>query len=365
MINALRNLMPLVALGLILFALIAPRWLFSSDSGATGRDRPDPMVRILEVTPQLAEDKLILNGTLTASEGVDIQPEIAGRVIAIQFAEGSHVQQGDLLLQLDDSELSAERDSVALRLELARDRARREQSLFEQGLSPEEDYNEVRNEARVLEAQLRLLEARLAKTSIVAPFSGRVGLRRVSIGDVVTPNTVITRLRKLDPIRVDFDLPERHARHLEVGRELRLRVTGIPGSFNAVVVAWDPQINPVTRTLYVRAMADNPDDLLTPGSFASIDFLLDRQPDAIMVPATALIPGLEVDRVLVVEDGRAVQRDVATGIRTRDRVQILNGLEFGDQVVIRGAGVVRPGQAVRTETANADIMSGGELDTAL
>jgi membrane fusion protein (multidrug efflux system) len=342
----------LVALGvgvLVLVGLALPK-LDGSEAAGSSDDAAAPMqVDATVLRPGSMTEQIRTTGTLRADESVELTPEASGKVTAIQFEEGTRVQAGELLLQINDAELRAERKRLEHRLELASDRAERQKRLLEEGGVSQEEYDATVNEVEVLEAELELVEAQIAKTQVRAPFSGVVGLRAVSEGAYVTPQTQITTLKRLDPVKVDFSVAEKYASRVRSGQPIAFRVRGIEQTQTGEIYATDVQVDPETRTLQLRARADNPDGTLRPGMFADVTVSLGTIDDAVVVPAFAVVPTLDGQRVFVVENGTAQPRNVTLGIRTDSTVQVTGGLALRDTVITSGIQELRAGLPVQVE----------------
>jgi len=303
-------------------------------------------VLVLSVEPRHLTERLATTGTVRANESVDLVSEVAGVVMAIHFDEGASVERGELLVKIDDRELQAQRDRVRHRLRLAEIREERQRDLRTQGVVSEQEYDLVDSELNVLRAELRLVEATLAKTEIRAPFAGVVGLRYVSEGAVLSPQTRIATLRDIDPVKVDFTLPERYAGRVGPGTMVEFRVKGSERAFAAEVYVVEPRISRETRSMIIRARTPNPDRELVPGAFADVTIAVNEVPDALVVPSLAVVPELGGKKVFVVEDGAAQPRPVQTGIRTETEVEITGGLVEGDRVIVSAIQRLRAGLPV-------------------
>lgn len=346
----------------LLAALAAPKLLQLRDSGSEAADTSEDeilRVRVHRVAPQLLEERLATVGTVRANEEVELVSEVSGKIAAIHFDEGRRVAAGELLLEIDDSELLAERQRAVYRVELAERTEARQRQLLEDGVISSETHDVALGELNVLRAELRLIEAQLVKTEIRAPFGGVIGLRWVSPGSYLSPQTRIASLHDLDPVKLDFTVPERYAALLGVGDEISFTVDGIDRVFPGTVFAVEPAVDATTRSLRLRARCPNPDGVLVPGAFANVQLVLRSVPDALAVPAIAVIPELGGTKVFVVEDGRAQPRPVTTGIRTEKVVQITDGLAPGDLVVTTGILQLEPGLEVEVEAAPSPA-GGGE-----
>jgi len=308
------------------------------------------------VEPVLLEDRVQSTGTIQANEYVNLRTEVAGRVESVGFSEGERVQRGELLLKINDNELQAQRRRTELQLALASQREERERELLAEGGISQESYDATLNEKEVLEADLQLLDAQIQKTELRAPFDGVIGLRDISPGSFVSSETTVTTLQELNPVRVEFTLPERYARRVSVGDEIQFTVEGVEEEFTAEIYVLDPVVQQGTRSLRLRARAQNPDRQLWPGNFANVSYVIERFEDALVVPSIAVIPSIEGRRVYVLQDGQAQPRPVVTGMRTERNLQIVSGLAPQDTVITTGLQRLRPGLPVRlAETTEGQL----------
>jgi membrane fusion protein, multidrug efflux system len=291
-------------------------------------------------------ESVVSTGTLRAEEGVELQAEINGKIVAIAFAEGTHVRAGDLLVKLNDADLVAQLARARFRKELAVLREQRISRLLKEGVARREEYDTALNELNVQSAEMDLIQAQLAKTEIRAPFDGVVGLRYVSVGAFVNANARIATLQRLERLKIDFSVPEKYAGRIRAGNAIRFTVAGGREAFPAKVYAIDPRIDAATRTLVIRAICPNDGARLLPGAFANVEIILARDENALLVPSVAVVPGLQEANVFVLAGGKAVRRAVKTGIRTETSVQILSGLAAGDIVITSGLQQLRTGLPV-------------------
>lgn len=334
----------------------APRNAEKKNSGAA----PLPVYTV-RIESRLLQERVTATGSIAADESVELVSEIAGKVTAMAFDEGSRVKQGEVLLKLEDAELAAQLARAVSRVELARAQAERQRQLVAAGGTSRADLDAAESEVHVLESEVELARALLAKTEIRAPFDGVVGLRYVSVGANITPATRIATLQKIDTIKVEFSLAERHLDRVQPDAEVRIRVTGIAEPFGGKIYAIEPRIDPATRTLRLRARADNPGGKALPGGFATVEMPLREIPNALLVPADAIVVGLNEQTVYVLENGRAQPRKVETGLRLAREVQIVSGLEPGAIVITSGQLQLRPGVAVE---AVERVPSGGSSAAA-
>ena len=335
------------------FSLIFALGLMLATTLAAAEEKPAPAkpkglpVETVQATVAPLKNELTATGTLYSNESVVITAEIAGKVTEIFFHEGQKVTSGQVLLKLDQSVLSAERDRAQANFNLSEANIKRAELLLQEQAISERERDEAYAQWRLDEANLRLTEAQLAKTVIRAPFSGLLGLHRISIGEYLQPGEAIVNLDNLDPIKVDFRVPEVFAYQLKVGQKIQMNVDAVPGrSFAGQVYAIDPQIDINGRSVLLRAKAEQREGPLRPGMFARVTLVLEERPQALMIPEEALIPKGDQQTVFKVVDGMVVATEVTTGLRTRGQVEIVQGLVPGDTVITAGQIKVRPGMPV-------------------
>ncbi|MCP4902357.1 MAG: efflux RND transporter periplasmic adaptor subunit [bacterium] len=303
-------------------------------------------VTVHEVQPERLAEVLATTGTIRANEEVELVSEVSGKVTAIHFDEGSRVAAGDLLVKIDDSELVAQRERTLHRVGLAKRAEERQERLLNDGVISSENYDVALGELNVLRAELQLIEAQLLKTEIRASFGGVIGLRWVSPGSFLSPQTRIATLRDLDQVKVDFTVPEKYANLMREGNEIAFRIDGTASSFAGSIFAIEPSVDQATRSLRVRARCANSDGVLLPGAFANVELEVRAVDEALTVPSIAVIPELGGKKVFVFSDGKAEPRSVETGIRTDEMVQITDGLINGDLVIVSAIQQLRAGREV-------------------
>lgn len=303
-------------------------------------------VEVAELDYETIEDRIYSSGSVQANEMVELTAESSGIITDIHFEEGTEVTRGDLLVKINDSELQAQKRRSGFRLNLAEEREDRQRRLLERGGISQDDYDAMLNEVNVLRSEVQLIDAQIEKTEIKAPFSGVLGLKYVSEGAYITPNDAIASLQEINPVKIDFSIPERYISRVKVDDQINFTVQGVDSTFTGLVYAIEPRINTETRTLQIRALSSNADFLLYPGAFANIILILERIDDALMVPTIAIIPELNAQKVYVVNNGIVEERQVQTGIRTNEKVQVVSGLERGDKVLTTGLLQVQPGMEV-------------------
>ncbi|NBC28334.1 MAG: efflux RND transporter periplasmic adaptor subunit [Bacteroidetes bacterium] len=339
---------------LIVFALLAypkVKPLFSSspdssrtESGQAANDRLN--VEAVQLEYETIDDQIFTSGSILADEEVELSAEASGIVTGIFIDEGSYVDEGELLLKINDSELQAEKQRAAFRLALAEQREERQRRLLERGGISQDDYDATLNEVNVIRSELDLINARINQTEIRAPFSGRIGLKYVSEGSYISPNSRIATLQALDRVKIDFSVPERYMARVSEGDKITFTVQGIDSTFTGEVYAIEPRINRETRTIQLRARSENEGHMLFPGAFTNITLILDSIEDALMVPTISLIPELNSQKLYVVRNDEVSEVRVQTGIRTSEKVQITEGVAVGDTVLTTGLLQVNPGMKV-------------------
>lgn len=298
------------------------------------------------------EDRILSSGSMRADEVVDLSVESSGLVTNIYFNEGSEVEKGDLLLKINDSQLQAEKNRNSFRLTLAEQREERQKRLLERGGISQDEYDATLNELNVLRSELQLIEAQIDQTELRAPFSGSIGLKYVSEGSYISPSTRIATLQSLNPIKVDFSVPERYVARVSVGDEINFHIQGVDSTFVGEIYAFEPSVDRETRSLQIRAITDNDSRILFPGAFANITLILDTITDALMVPTISVIPDLNTQKLFLVRNGVVDEKRVQTGIRTSEKVQIVDGIAPGDTVLTTGLLQVRPGDEVEITELN-------------
>lgn len=340
----------LLALTLVL-AYAVPR--FTTTSNVAGVNSPANNGQIaLPVEALLLKHETIkqtvrTTGTLLPNEEVSLYSETAGKITKIYFEEGRFVKSGDLLVKINDAELQARLRKTMFDVKFATDREYRQRQQFENKLISQEAYDLALNAKNTLKAELDLIKAQIEKTEIRASFEGQIGLKYASEGSYISPNTRIANLIDVDPIKIEFAVPEKYADMVHVDNKINFRVQGTSESHDASIYAIEPRLDPSTRTLTMRAITPNPGSRLLPGSFAQIELVLDEQENAIMIPTQALIPELNGQKVFLYKAGKAESAAVETGLRTERSIQITKGIQAGDTLITSGILQLRLGLSVQ------------------
>lgn len=303
-------------------------------------------VRGLVVTQVPLENKIGVTGSVLANEEVELRSEVSGKVVKILFKEGSHVKQGNLLVKINDADLQAQLQKAESSKKLLEEKEARQRKLREINAISQEQYDESLNELNGLKSEVDLLNAQIQKTEIRAPFDGVVGIRFISEGSYISPATLVARMEDISLVKIDFSVPEKYSNIVQKGNKIRFTVEGSSRQYEGTIYAMEPRIDPVTRTLRLRAIARNERESLVPGSFAKVDLVLNRQEAAVMIPTFAVIPDAEGQKVYVARNGRAALVSVETGLRTEEQIHVLKGLQPNDTLLTTGLLQLRPGVAV-------------------
>ena len=293
-------------------------------------------------------------GSLRSDESITLRPESAGRISAITFQEGQRVAKGVPLVTLDPAIPRAELEQAKANYVLAKQKFDRAVDLAKRNFISGQAKDEAENNVKVAEASVQLAEAKLAKTDIRAPFSGIIGLRSVSVGDYVKEGADLVNLEAIDPLKVDFRVPETYLGQVQVGQSLQITLDALPGkTYQGKVTAVNPLIDAAGRSIIIRAQVGNQDTTLRPGMFARVKLITRAERDAMMLPEEALVPQGSDKYVFRVTDGKVTRVKVETGQRRDGKVEIVNGVNKDDVIVTAGQLKLRDGVSVRvagTET---------------
>ncbi|HBB92214.1 MAG: hypothetical protein A2X22_06735 [Bacteroidetes bacterium GWF2_49_14] len=314
---------------------------------APGGRRGGPVaVEVMVIKPDTMLNMIYTTGTLLPNEKVELRNEVSGRITGIYFSEGTEVKEGTLLLKINDQDLQAQLNKNSVQEDLARDEEYRKKQLLEIKAISQEEYDVVANTLKSIQAERQILQAQLAKTQIFAPLSGKIGLRNVSLGSYIPSNTLIATLQQVDPIKIEFSVPEKYTTLVRTGMIIGFSMDYTPDPFTGRVYAVESGVDIATRTVQVRAICPNPKRILVPGTFTRVSVELEKIPDAIKVPSEALVGDIAGSKVFLKKGGKAVSVPVFTGIRTEKDVQVTEGLQPGDSLILTGLLQVNDGVPV-------------------
>jgi membrane fusion protein (multidrug efflux system) len=286
-------------------------------------------------------------GTANANESVNITSKTTNMVTSIRFSDGEVVNAGQVLVELDRAQTEADLAAAAAAFAESQSQFNRSRELFNTQALSKAQYEQLEATMKSNQARVDAAKARLADTYIRAPFAGRVGLRRVSLGTLISPGTVITTLDDLSAIKVDFAVPELNVGELRSGQAIAARSSAYPGrNFVGKVASVDSRVDPGSRAVMVRALVPNRDGALKAGMFLTVDLSKERRA-ALMVPEQALVPEQARQFIYVVQGPKVNKREVKLGRREPGFVEITDGLRAGDHVVIEGTLKLREGSLVR------------------
>lgn len=288
-------------------------------------------------------------GTVLADASATLRAEVPGQILERHFEDGQQVAKGDRLFSIEATVLEAEVNEARANADQAEAAYKRAQRLIDEKLISDTDFDTARANYNVSVARLLSSQARLSKTVIRAPYDGFVGLRQINVGDYATTGQELVNVVRLDPLRVEFSVPETLLAQIRPGQDINVAVGAYAGEvFKGRITAIAPQIDVAGHNVTIRASLPNKDLRLRPGLFAQVTVTLDVKPDAIMLPEQAIWPMGQEKTVYLVVDGKAVRRTVWIGQRTPGRVEIVEGLQVGDEVVTAGQMKLFDGAAVRT-----------------
>lgn len=281
-------------------------------------------------------------------ESISLVSEVSRRLVRVHAKEGQVVTKGTVLFELDTSILRAEKNKLTVQLELAKRTSSRQKELLAQSVASQADAELAQGEEDALRAEILRLDVEISKSTIRAPFDGVLGLRQVSEGAWVTPETPLITLQDTSELKVDFKVPERHASTITVGSEFTLRIDGAAAEIAGKVIATEPSVDLASRSLSVRGLISESEEVMS-GAFAKIEIAVIDEA-TIMVPAIAVMPSVKGRSVFVVRDGKAKEVPVEVGVRTPDEVQILAGLEEGDLIIVSNLLRLKDGASVKVSS---------------
>lgn len=316
---------------------------------ANGKGGPpkEMAVNAYVVSPKSIENSILASGTLLPFEDAELHPEVSGKITQLNLNEGTQVSKGTLLVKLYDADLQAQLKKLTLQKEQANKTESRIKQLLAINGVGQQEYDDVVTQINNIDADIDLVQAQISKTEIRAPFNGVVGLKNVSLGSYVTPATLVATFQQIDPLKVDFTVPEKYAASTGKGETLKFNVDGFDNQFIGKIYAVEPHIDEATRSIKVRAQVQNTNAKLLPGAFAKVDLGLKSIDNAILIPTQCVIPEARNKKVIVVNNGKADFRVVETGMRGETYVQVTSGLEMGDTIVTTALMYIKPDMGLK------------------
>ncbi|HXU25896.1 MAG TPA: efflux RND transporter periplasmic adaptor subunit [Bacteroidia bacterium] len=343
----------LIIIGSIVVAFVLIKIFFLSPKQAkvagpqTGKG-PVVTIKAVVVKAGNVENKLILSGTVLANEEAILKPEVSGKIISLQIKEGAEVEKGQLLVKINDADLQAQ---LAKQVAMQKINEEKEQDLKAlldiKGVSKEE-YDLALSTVQQTKADVDLIRAQIAKTEIRAPFNGVIGLKNVSEGNNVSPSDIIASVQQLNPIKIDFSVPEKYTAVVHLNDTVLITIQGTGHTYVGKVYAIDPKIDAATRSLKIRAVCENSKREIFPGSYAQVTLVL-KSDKSVIMPTMAVIPDLHGQKTYVVRNGKAVSVLIETGVRNDSSVEVLKGLKEGDTVATEGIMSLKPNVQVKIQ----------------
>ncbi len=347
------SLVAIVILGII----IVPKFIAKTDKPddkKTGNNQQQQLtVQGFIIKSEVLDNDIKAIGNIKANEEAEIRSEVSRKIRGIYFKEGTFVGRGRTLFKLDSDDLTAKLRRQQIDEKLAITKLEREKQLLDKGLTSQAEYDVLETSLEQIRADISITRIDISKTYVRAPFSGIIGLRNVSNGAYVTPQTVLTTMQDVSKVKIDFSIPEKYIYLFKKGQKINFKVEGMQGEFEAEVYASEPKVENNTRSLVLRAITNNPDKKLLPGTFANVTFIITENTNALMVPTESIIPKLKGQSVYVVREGKAILTDVDIGERTESFVQITSGnIQPGDTVITTNILRLKDKAAVKVDKVN-------------
>ena len=355
----------LIAAGLILALILGKIFFFNGSSeqksdkpgdkkpgnaGAAGKGGDTKPMRVSTILIGLGNSQktVFSSGTTIANEEVEVKSEISGKIVKLSIPEGTVVPKGYLIAKIKDDDILAQLRKIELEEKLADQIEARQKKLLNINAISKEEYEISQNRVLTLKADKDLLKVQLERTEIKAPFSGKVGLKNISLGAYVTPATVISTIVQFNPIKLDFTVPEKYVSEVKLGKVIQFQTDGSNNEYSARIVAIDPKVDEALRTLKVRAISQNGGNNLMPGMFIKVLLNLSTS-QSIMIPTETVIPVADGKKVFVKRNGKAEEVNIITGLRDANNLQVLSGLNVGDSLITSGLMTLKAGSPVFTK----------------
>ncbi len=308
-------------------------------------ERPAVVVEVIVAGTEDVASSLEVNGSVLANEMAELRPEVSGRLTYLNLPDGAMVKEGTLLARVNDADLQAQLEQQKTQLDLANKTLKRLSDLLKVNGVNQADYDAALSQVNTIQANMKVINAQIDKTVIRAPFSGELGIRVVSPGAYVTPQTLIGSIHQTDKVKIDFTVPETFTSLVEKGNKVKIQTDGFAENLDATITAIEPQINTVSRNIKVRAKLIK--GIIHPGAFVKVYLTQIRR--GIMVPSNAIIPDALSNQVVIVRNGKATFVNVETGLRNANLVELTSGVSPGDSIIVSGMLFVRPKASVKVK----------------
>jgi membrane fusion protein (multidrug efflux system) len=324
------------------------------DSGVKGGK---PAGALIKVSIVIAQKQSVSNsvqaiGNIMADEEVELHAETQGRITKIGFAEGSVVTKDKQLIKIYDGDLQAQLNKALINKKLKQETENRNKQLLDKGGISQEAYDLSLTDLNSINADIEILKESIKHTVIVAPFSGKIGLKYVSEGSFVNSASKIASIQKIDRIKIEFSVPERYVSQISNGTEVNFKVEGIQKTFKAKIYAIEPKVDVVNRNVVLRAICENSNGVLLPGLFAKVNVPLNNKEGVFLIPTQSVVPILKGQKVFVVKGDSAIEQEVEVAGRNELNVEIVSGLKTGDSIIVSGIIQMKQGVKVKVQKGN-------------
>ncbi len=313
----------------------------SSASQASKKQGPATVQGYIVKTGAVSEP-LELPGSLLPMEETELHSEVSGRVVGLYIKEGTSISSGALMVKLFDGDLQAQLKKLQVQLQIAEKTEERSNELLKLNGISQQDYDLTFLQVSNIKADIELMKTNIAKTEIRAPYNGKIGFRNISMGAYVTPATIITTIRQVAQLKLQFSVPEKYSSKITNGQLIPFSIEGNKQKFLAKVYATESTVSETTRGLNVRCLVQQNNAALVAGSFARVDMDFAKNNNAILIPSQAILPQARGKKVVLYKDGTAKFVDVQTGVRDSANVEIISGLNVGDTIITTGLLGIKP-----------------------
>lgn len=319
----------------------------SGDKKREGKEKVQKKIDATIVSSSYLSSDITVTGSLEAYNNVELKNEVAGRIIKVNLPEGKFVRKGTLLVKLYDEDLQAALMKMKSQLEIQRRILQRQTQLLKVNGISQNDYEQTVLQINSITADIAEEKAMIRKTEVRAPFDGTIGLRNISIGAVVSANTLLATIRTNQKIKLDFYVPEKYSSIITTGMKISFTMANNEKTYYAKVIATEHGIEDTTRNLKVRAIMESSSKELIPGAFANVNLQLKNNPKALMIPSHAIIPEEENKSVIIARHGKAHFVEITTGIRKSSMVEVTRGLAEGDTLITSGILFLKEGDKLK------------------
>ncbi len=327
---------------LLLILLLASCGMKKEQTQMVGQTKAGPLkIEALIVTSSSLSNKIEVAGNILPFELTEIRSEISGRVTQLNFKEGTNIKSSSLLVKLFDGDLQAQLKKLNVQLQIAEKTEERQRELLKISGISQQDYDLSLLQVNNIKADIELTQVNISKTEILAPYSGRIGLRNISLGAYLTPSNLITTLSQVDKKKITFSVPEKYSSEIKQGTKINFGIEGTDKKYTATILASESVIESNTRNLKILATINDPDQKLTPGTFAKVSLELGKNEHAVLVPTQAIIPSARSKQLILYRDGNPEFVNVTTGARGVETVEVTTGIKAGDTVVTTGLLFIR------------------------